>query len=305
MMPDDRKLLILSDGKPGHVNQSIAFAKHLGLDFELCEVTFRHPFFKALSYLLDRCHLKAFWLFEQEPFLSPFRAVVSAGSNTYYANRVLAKKLGIPSVAIMLPRGYCLDFDLIVAQNHDKPPQRSNIIQVPINLSWLEPQGLVKPEDDKRYISLVVGGDGTQGKLDAVLLQRQVNNIFSLFPDHGIWLTTSRRTSAGIEAMLRKYSFDRAFFYSDEPINPIPDFLKHSEYVFITADSSSMISEAVSFGHSCVEILLLSDNKRVIGKFGFLLCELENLGCLHLFDGEIGKAQKKIDLGRFFRGVGL
>jgi hypothetical protein len=37
--------------------------------------------------------------------------VVSAGSETYYANKVLARRHGVPSVAIMLPRGYRLNFD--------------------------------------------------------------------------------------------------------------------------------------------------------------------------------------------------
>jgi len=305
MMSDDRKLLILSDGKPGHVNQSIAFAKHVGLNYAVCAVAFRHRLFKGLSYLLDRCHLEASWLFDHETILSSCLAVVSAGSDTYYANRVLAKKLQIPSVAIMLPQGYRLDFDLIVAQEHDRAQQRSNIIQIPVNLTWVEPQGLISPDADKRYVSIIVGGDGTQGKIDAELLRCQVENVFALFSDHGIWLTTSRRTSPEIEAMLRQYSFDRAFFYSDEPINPIPDFLKHSDYVFVTADSSSMISEAVSFGQSCVEVLPLSDKKGTTEKFGYLLRELEKLGCLHLFDGKIGKAQKKIDLGNFFRGVKL
>ena len=48
------KALILSDGKPGHVNQSIAFARLLGLDYEVREVSFRNRFCKGLSYLFDR-----------------------------------------------------------------------------------------------------------------------------------------------------------------------------------------------------------------------------------------------------------
>jgi hypothetical protein len=49
-----RTLLILSDGKPGHVNQSIALARHLGRPFEIVGVHFRNRSFKFLSHLLDR-----------------------------------------------------------------------------------------------------------------------------------------------------------------------------------------------------------------------------------------------------------
>ena len=47
------KVLILTDGKAGHENQSKAFARALGCEFELVEVHFKSKFHKVLSYLLD------------------------------------------------------------------------------------------------------------------------------------------------------------------------------------------------------------------------------------------------------------
>ena len=52
------KALILTDGKAGHENQSRAFARALGLDFELAPVRFKSGFHKALSYLFDRIGLR-------------------------------------------------------------------------------------------------------------------------------------------------------------------------------------------------------------------------------------------------------
>ena len=46
--------LIISDGKPGHFNQSIACCKHLGLDYEITDVAYKSRPAKALSYLLDQ-----------------------------------------------------------------------------------------------------------------------------------------------------------------------------------------------------------------------------------------------------------
>ena len=47
------KALILTDGKAGHENQSKAFARALGCEFDLVPVAFKSKFAKTLSYLLD------------------------------------------------------------------------------------------------------------------------------------------------------------------------------------------------------------------------------------------------------------
>ncbi|HEY5673712.1 MAG TPA: ELM1/GtrOC1 family putative glycosyltransferase [Malonomonas sp.] len=288
-------LLILSDGKPGHVNQSIAFARHLGRDYIVQRVAFKTRAAKAFSYLADRCGLLREQLFQTDKITGEYSAIVSAGSETYYANRVLARKLGLKSVAIMLPQGYRLDFDLIVAQQHDDPPQLSNIVSLPINLSFVEPQGLVVAEPGCRYVSIIIGGNSKQGDLDPETIRQQLTEIFRLFPDHRFWLTTSRRTPEVIEAVLKSFNFERAVFYSEEQINPIPDFLQHSEYVFLTADSTSMLSEAVSFGSSCVEVLSLEHADRN-SKFFRFIQGLVAQDSAHIFNGQVGSARVKIDL---------
>jgi len=301
----EKRLLILSDGKPGHVNQSIAFAKHLGYDFDLSPVSFKFRGAKALSYLLDWLGFYSASLFSTETLQDDYTAVVSAGSGTYYANRTLAKHVARKSVAIMLPKGYRLDFDLIIAQQHDDPPSLANVVNIPINLTYVEPQGIVVPQTGEKYIALIIGGDSQHSKMNVDQLREQITKIFDLFPEHKVWMTTSRRTPETVEKMLREFNYDRAVFYSREPINPIPDYLQHSEYVFLTADSSSMISEAVSFGQSCIEVLPLSGNLPVKSKFNQFLKVLSEKQCLHVFTHQVGCASMKIDLTEVFHGVQL
>jgi len=292
-----QRVLILSDGKPGHFNQAIALARLLGCDYDVVKVGFRFRGAKALSYCLDRCGVYCSGLFHASPPPRHYAAVVSAGSATYYANRTLAKKLGCPAVAIMFPRGYRLSFDLIIAQHHDHPPQAENILTIPVNLSYSQPVGLVTPAPGQRYLGLIIGGDSAHGKLSAEGLKKQIDDILRLLPDHRVWLTTSRRTSAEVESMLEQYHFDYAVFYSKQQVNPIPDFLEYCDFVFITADSSSMISEAVANGQAAVEILPISGSFVPTGKFKALLAPLLADGCVHIFDGTIkANAQKKINL---------
>jgi mitochondrial fission protein ELM1 len=159
-------LLILSDGKPGHLNQSIAFARLLQRPYQVREVRFVSRLAKACSYPADRLGLTLPGLFRVAEGLPACEAVVSAGSETYYANRVLSKRLQARSVAIMLPRGYRYAFDLIVAQQHDRPSQRDNILVLPVNLSCPEPQGLVAPRDDRPCVSLIIGGTSRHFRID-------------------------------------------------------------------------------------------------------------------------------------------
>lgn len=289
-----KRFLILSDGKPGHVNQSIAFAKHLGCDYDLTSVSFNSRFLKAISYLADHLGFYSKKLFRAEIPDNKYAAVISTGSETYYANKTMAKQLGARTIAIMLPKGYRYDFDLIVAQQHDKPPDRDNIFSLPINLTYAEPQGILHPEPNKCYVSLIIGGDSSHEKLDVDLLRRQINEVFKLFPQHAVWMTTSRRTPDHIEEMLHEFQFDQAVYFSRNPVNPIPDFLEHSEYVFLTADSSSMISEAVSCGRSCVEVLPLSGSFPGRVKIQTMIAMLEKQSCLHLFNGAISNCCEKI-----------
>ncbi|MEE4252629.1 MAG: ELM1/GtrOC1 family putative glycosyltransferase [Desulfuromusa sp.] len=297
---EGKRLLILSDGKPGHVNQSIAFARHLGYDYDLCPVNFKYRGAKALSYFLDRLGIHSRSLFNAEYNVAAYTAVVSAGSGTYFANRALAKALACKSVAIMLPSGYRLDFDLIIAQQHDDPPSQANIIKLPINLTYVEPQGIVVSQPGEKYLALIIGGDSQHDKMDAAVLKDQLNSIFNLFPEHKVWMTTSRRTPKAVEEMLREFSYDRAVYYSQEPINPIPDYLQQCEYVFLTADSSSMMSESVSFGKGCVEVLPLADNFLKKSKFNTLIQILSEMNCLHVFDGSCGACKNKISLADIF-----
>jgi hypothetical protein len=49
-----KRILIISDGKPGHLNQSIAFCKIKDISYDILEVKFKSKIHKSLSYLFDK-----------------------------------------------------------------------------------------------------------------------------------------------------------------------------------------------------------------------------------------------------------
>ncbi|NWF67191.1 MAG: mitochondrial fission ELM1 family protein [Campylobacterales bacterium] len=290
--------LILSDKRAGHLNQSIAFCKHLNIDYFIVNVTLKYKF---LTYIFDFLNIYTFKLFSFENFKNDFDMVISTGSNTYYANKTFAKKYNKKSVACMLPKGFkTTNFDLILAQLHDNPKKANNILKLPINLTYIEPKNIFNC-DGFKYVAIVIGGNNSIFSINLDELKSNIQAIIKLFKEYKIAITTSPRTPKEIEDFIESLDIDYKLIYSKQKLNPIPDFLNCCEYVFITSDSTSMISEAVSFGKANIEIIMLEYKKE--NKFIKLIKELEKKECLHLFDGNIGVRNKKIELNFLLKGV--
>jgi len=294
------RVLILSDDRMGHLNQSLAFVKYLDLSYDVKSVKFRCKWCKPLTYLLDAMGIKTEKLFFVE-IDKKYDIVVGTGSSTAYATKVLAKKLEAKSVAMMLPHGYKYDFDIIFAQSHDNPPQQANIIEIPANFSYVEPKGLYQAK--KGSIGIVIGGDNKLFTMSQKMIKSQLDYIVNKYRDHEIAITTSPRTSREIEEMIESYDFDYSVIFSKNPINPIPDFLDQCETVFITGDSTSMISEAISYGQSNVVVLPLESQKE--NKFTRFVEALEEDGYLHIFNETINNRNKKIDYKKYLKGLTL
>ncbi len=329
-----KKILILSDRRAGHLNQSIAFCKYMKLDYDIVEVRFKNRFLRLISYLFDRVGIYNMSIFdmsmntqvkpEYDKFChscegrnleitidnqwiqlllknKKYNLVACAGSSTYYAAKVMAKKLNLKSISMMLPRGYRYDFDYIFAQSHDKPPKRENIIPIPANFAYIEPKHLCTLGE--KSVGIVIGGDNSILHMSKELLKKQLDAIFDLYHSYEIAVTTSPRTSKEIEELLAEYDFTYKVIYSQEPINPIPDFLDQCEVVCITMDSTSMISEAISYGNASVIVLPLLVKRE--NKFSSLIKSLESEGYLHIFDGTIEQKNRKIDFKQYLKGIHL
>jgi len=301
-----KNALIVSDGKPGHFNQSIALCKHLGLDYKTIEVAYKSKPHKALSYLLDRIGIYAESLFTSRltPHASRPDLIISTGSTTYYANKLLAKQLGLPNIAILDPKGYRLDFTHIFCPAYDHPPKRKNITELPLNLCVAdEPFFNEKTNEfkqlhtqEKPAVGIIIGGPNAVSDIDPEQIQEQLEQIFALTKGMEHWVTTSRRTPPEVEQIIESFSFDYQLINSRDPYNPIPAFIQLCDRLFVTSDSASMISECASFGSAKVEILINRQLKSP-NKFEELIRGLEGSSAVHIFDGTLGTADTKINLG--------
>ena len=284
------KVLILTDGKAGHENQSRAFARALGCEPELLPIQFRSPIAKALSYLLDLFGILTLRLFKpfsqsQNQVISQsqgFRAVLGTGSGTFYAAKAIAHRLGVPCGVVLYPRGYRLaGFDCILAPSFDRPDNVPNVISIPANLVASDAafyEAGVKAfrerhaPSDRPAVAVIVGGPNKCSTMSADWMRAQLESIFAKYnpnrpvtapphhrttalPHYELWVTTSRRTPPEVEAVVDSFPFDYKLLYSRDHFNPIPAFVSLASVIFVTAESTGMISEVCTFGTAEVEVL--------------------------------------------------
>ena len=262
-----KKILILTDGKAGHENQSKAFARALGCDFDLVEVHFKSKFHKALSYLFDHLNIGTRKLLcSPSPlaFTSSYCGVIGTGSGTFYAAKAFAKELGVKCGVVLYPRGYDIaSFDCVLAPAFDRPKNAPNVIEIPANLvandaafyeKGVAAFGEKRGEDGRRKtedaVAVIVGGPNRCSTMTPEWMKAQLERIFSADSARTcqFWVTTSRRTPPEVEAVVDSYPWDFKLLYSKDHFNPIPAFVKLAKRLYVTAESTGMLSEACTFG---------------------------------------------------------
>lgn len=271
----NEKVLILSDNKPGHFNQSIAFCKLKNLDYDIVTLNTYNRYKKTLSYILSffGIYINLFNLNIDKKY----KAVISTGSFTYYANIYLSKELKIKAIAIMLPKGFDYkNFAYILASSHDNPPKSSTIIEMPLNLSINEPKGFLN-KIDKKCIGIILGGNNSIFTMSVENIKKSLDEIYQKFPTHLKYITTSRRTPKKIDTLLENYKFDYEIIYSKiSNINPIPDFIEVCDELYISIDSTSMLSEARANSNANIHIIKLDSEKKNT-KFHVLAKSIETM----------------------------
>ena len=275
----ERKVLILTDGKAGHENQSKAFARALGCDFDLQEIHFKSAFHKVLSYLFDHLGIHTLSLFANPSGNNPsgsgracrgqnahtYAAVLGTGSGTFYAAKSLARRMGVKCGVVLYPRGYRIaSFDCVLAPAFDRPAPAPNVITIPVNLvasdeafyaAGTEAFRARHTPSEKPAVAVIVGGPNKCSTMSADWMKAQLERIFADTPDAEHWVTTSRRTPPEVEAVVDSFPFDYKLLYSKDHFNPIPAFVKLARTLYVTAESTGMISESCTFGTAEVRVL--------------------------------------------------
>lgn len=279
-----RNILVLSDGKPGHLKQSLTvldLIKNLPFQiksdiveikfgnnwqkiaFQICALFFSNKCQGCMS-----CLRRLFNRADYEKLLScHYDAIVSCGSSLGMLNRLIAFENMAKSVVIMRPGMFSLKrFDLAIVPEHDKVHKFGNTALIKGALSEkgsknkeqiekiMKDYNLDNPPMSRPVIGVLLGGSNKYLSLDTDSLEKMFASLDDFVDRYGgsVLVSTSRRTTKDIEQLLKEKSKKRPQYRMlviANELNPqgsIEAILYLSDMVVVSGDSISMISEAAS-----------------------------------------------------------
>ncbi len=263
------RLLVLSDGRPGHFNLSKGLIRALqyyySVEMTWLDIRLRAGLGRAvMQRLLNRPRarlttdrLRWFYEFATDP-LPACDLIVSAGGNTLHANAWLARSLDCRNLFIGKIRAlapHCFWRILTVLPAEPQPP----FLYWPIAPVPVVPEELTARRDafvtradltGARLWTMLVGGDGAGYTYTAADWEDLGALLTRLTHDHACrWLViTGRRTGPVGEQQLRSLPpavVARLSLFTADQGRHYPDFLAAGERIFVTEDSGTMITEAI------------------------------------------------------------
>ena len=248
------KALLLTQGMHGMVSQVEGLAKALGL-----------------SYKHQKIELKSFWNLippkispisenlVKNKFVCDFKIIISCGRKSVIPSIALKKRLGnqIFNIHIQDPKVSFEHFDLIVSPEHDRL-RGENIINTTGAIHYLTKKEIndnskylgIEKDKRKELVAFIIGGPNKYYNYSEKQIHELFNKVKTLFtPDKfKIIVIPSYRTPENI----LKIAFNT--FNVDHHVVKTIDkqaylsALAISNYIIVTCDSTSMISEAAITG---------------------------------------------------------
>ncbi len=254
-----KRLLILSDGKPGHVKQSEAVAEQFknissqyarpGMEYpaSTIEVKFKSSWHRRLfpwfafffiPWAQGRLRFLA-WFFspETQKAVENARAdfIISAGASLVPLNLCFARDSRAKSIVLMKPSFpfHLFRYDLAMVPAHDRGPVPEGAFRTLLTPSCMEPariSGAAQklagslPRPGKVKIAVFLGGPTRRFSLELEPVRRLFSALDRIASQKGDYLvTTSRRTPQVISDFLKREVVNRA----------------HCQKVVIAAEDSS------------------------------------------------------------------
>lgn len=237
----EREVLILHDGKAGHIRQSQAAAnivrdayrdRGISCLIRTQQIKFRHSALRNClllgSLLADNYHCQGCLfclrhLLEEDTYRALLNynpdVIVSCGSSLAPLNFVLSKENQAKSIVIMKPSIVGTKrFNLVIAPRHDRLRPKSNIVITEAALNLIDDKYLKEQAQrlvercgplasgNKPYLGLLLGGNSKNFQLKKEEIIEVVKQLKSaaLKLNADILVTTSRRTPPAIEKLLKE-----------------------------------------------------------------------------------------------------
>lgn len=237
--PQLQTIRVLSDGRPGHENQSLglaeALARRTGAVIETVRIT-------GAGYLAR--YQRAMERAQDGPWP---QLLIGAGHAVHLPLSFAARRFGARSVLIMEPTWPKAWFDLCLVPEHDLPagpladnviPTRGALNRIPETRPPKQPRGVV-----------LLGGPSRHHGWDGAALVPAIAEIVRARSEFTWTIANSRRTPPGfLEELNRADIRAELMAHTRTPPGWVPEQLLAATEVWVTEDSISMMYEAVTAG---------------------------------------------------------
>lgn len=230
-----------SDGKAGHDNQSGGLLEALRRlrPVEHHDLGPSSTTTALAAWLLGR--VPSVWRELPAPDL-----LLGAGHQTHLSLLAARKQRGGKAVVLMRPTLPLALFDLCLIPEHDAPPVRANVLTTRGALNRIQPSTVLESERGL----LLIGGPSTHFGWDNTEIYQQITAVLQAHATMQWTLTTSRRTPADFLQGLPVVPDGRLAVVPATATNHhwLPAQLARAHQVWVTADSVSMVYEALTAG---------------------------------------------------------
>lgn len=267
---------VVTDGEPGPENQCLGVADALGVVPVVKRIFLRWPW-KTLTPFLGG---------ETEKTFSPLGdklqppwpdLVLASGRKSIAAARYIKRMSGGRTFTVYIQNPYISpsQFDLVVVPMHDRL-KGPNVIVTNAAPTRITPSTLQEARDyfadpfedlSEPRLAVMIAGQNRAYKMTEEIAHKLVAQLHHLADEHDVSLMirTAPKTGAEIEQIIDDglSEDDNAWIWDPETENPQMGFLAWADYILVTADSVSLISEAAATGKPVYMIPLEGGSPRI------------------------------------------
>ncbi len=269
--PKKMRILLLSDGLPGHLSQSRGLIKWLESRYSVeaneVKIGLRYkPLARLVLPYMTRFRRLAplvMKFYRGVPDnLHGINLIVSAGGSTSFLNVALAQRWEIPNIFLGSKRRL-RSHDFTAHLTLEPTGEPHNIVMM-VPPTMIEPQDLERKGEelrrslglapDEKLNMLAIGGNGAGYRYDGQSVQQIAELMMQEHQRTGKrWLlTTSRRTGSELERKLRDTIppeiLADSVWWAESPRKVMGAYMGAADQLFVSADSMSMIAEAIASG---------------------------------------------------------
>lgn len=275
---------VVTEGMAGTENQCIGVAEALGLLPVIKRIGLRQPW-KTLTPLIG---LEQSWTFTGDALEAPWPdLLIASGRKAVAAARYIRRQSRGRTFIVQIqdPRSPPRDFDLVAVPQHDRL-RGENVLVTDATPNRITAQRLADGRQDfasllkgvpNPRVAVLIGGNSKAYKLTPPQMEKLAAQLRELDRlGYGLMVTASRRTGPeNLQILKNALQSTKAWFWDGQGANPgqNPYFglLGWADYILVTADSASMISEAATTGKPVYVIPLAGGSAKFDRLHGKLL----------------------------------